>query len=88
MDEPKEANAGLVGLIIVTRKGYAKEDATPKDVDNEIIVSFFIYDENASPLHSKNVQVVLGRSSRFDQSAFSESYRNFVETMPDVAYEF
>jgi len=44
-DEPSETNAGLMGPIIITAKGKAKPDGSPKDVDQEFIASFMIFDE-------------------------------------------
>ena len=40
-----EINAGLLGPIIVTAKGKAKPDGSPKDVDREFVTSFMIFDE-------------------------------------------
>ena len=45
VDEPVETNAGLLGPIVVTRKGQARADATPGDVDQEIVLLFMIFDE-------------------------------------------
>jgi hypothetical protein len=45
VDPGVEINAGLLGPIIVTAKGKAKLDGTPKDVDREFIASFMIFDE-------------------------------------------
>lgn len=45
IDEPAETNAGLLGSLIITRKGMAKPDGSPKDVDKEFVVSFFIFNE-------------------------------------------
>jgi|SRR5215831_2154193 len=42
---PMEINAGLVGAIVVTAKGKAKPDGSPKDVDREFISAFQIFDE-------------------------------------------
>jgi hypothetical protein len=50
VDEPRETNAGLMGPIIVTRKGMARPDGSPKDVDREFVASFMIFDE----LNGKN----------------------------------
>jgi len=44
-DEPTETNAGLLGPIIITAKGKARADGTPKDVDREFVASFMIFDE-------------------------------------------
>jgi multicopper oxidase len=57
-DEPVETNAGLLGPIIVTAKGKAKPDGSPKDVDREFIALFMVFDElggqNAGLFHTIN----------------------------------
>jgi len=45
VDPNIEINAGLLGPIIVTAKGKAKPDGSPKDVDREFVASFMIFDE-------------------------------------------
>lgn len=48
--EAPEINAGLVGPIVVTAKGKAKPDGSPKDVDREFVASFMIFDQlNGKP---------------------------------------
>ena len=47
---PMEINAGLMGPIIITAKGKAKADGSPKDVNREFVTSFMIFDE----LHGKD----------------------------------
>lgn len=42
-----EINAGLLGPIIVTAKGKANPDGSPKDVDREFVTSFMVFDEMA-----------------------------------------
>jgi hypothetical protein len=44
-DEPTETNAGLLGPIIITAKGKARPDGSPKDVDREFVALFMIFDE-------------------------------------------
>jgi FtsP/CotA-like multicopper oxidase with cupredoxin domain len=46
--ESRDMNAGLIGPIIITGKGQAKPDSTPKDVDREFVVAFAIFDESES----------------------------------------
>lgn len=48
VDPGVEINAGLLGPIIVTAKGRARPDGSPKDVDQEFIASFLIFNELAS----------------------------------------
>ena len=45
VDAAVEINAGLLGPIIVTAKGKANPDGSPKDVDREFVASFMIFDE-------------------------------------------
>ncbi len=45
VDPGVEINAGLLGPIVVTAKGKAKPDGTPKDIDREFIASFMVFDE-------------------------------------------
>lgn len=45
VDPGIEINAGLLGPIIVTAKGKANPDGTPKGVDREFVASFMIFDE-------------------------------------------
>jgi hypothetical protein len=44
-DPAIEINAGLLGPIIVTAKGKANPDGSPKDVDREFVASFMIFNE-------------------------------------------
>ena len=46
--ESTDMNTGLVGPIIVTAKGKARPDGSPKDVDREFITDFAIFDETDS----------------------------------------
>jgi manganese oxidase len=47
VDPSIEINAGLLGPIIVTAKGKARPDGSPKDVNREFVTSFQIFDERA-----------------------------------------
>jgi manganese oxidase len=53
IDETSETNAGLMGPIIVTAKGKANSDGSPKDVDREFIASFMIFDELMAKFESQ-----------------------------------
>ena len=53
--ESRDMNSGLVGPIIISRKGSTKPDGTPKDVDREFVVSFAIFQENESGLFMHNI---------------------------------
>ena len=48
IEEEKDVNSGLIGPMIVTAKGQANPDGSPKDVDREIVAGFLEVDENLS----------------------------------------
>ena len=55
IDEPKDVNSGLMGPIIITARGKAREDGRPKDVDREFVNLFMIHDENDSWFIGDNI---------------------------------
>lgn len=48
VDEPRDTNTGLIGAILVTRRGMAGPAGRPRDVDREFISLFKVFDENRS----------------------------------------
>ena len=75
VDEPGDTNAGLVGPIIIARKGAARSDGRPTDVDREFVTLFTVFDENASPYLDHNIQTFAGSapSTKKDDEGFVES---------------
>ena len=55
-NEMQDVNAGLIGAMIVTRRGMARPDGTPKDVDREFAALFMVFDENQSWFLDYNIQ--------------------------------
>ena len=53
--EPKDVNAGLVGPMVITRRGMARSDGSPKDVDREFATLFMLIDENQSHYLQHNI---------------------------------
>lgn len=45
VDETAETNLGLLGPIVITARGRANPDGTPKGVDREFVTAWFIFDE-------------------------------------------
>lgn len=72
MDEA-DVYAGLVGAIIVTKKGMGDENAKPIDVDREFVNLFMIFDENSSPYLKDNEQTYCPGFSNPDPDDFVES---------------
>ncbi len=54
-DELRDVNTGLIGPIVVTRRGAAKEDGSPSDVDREVYSLFTQMDESQSRLLVENL---------------------------------
>ncbi|WP_238398590.1 multicopper oxidase domain-containing protein [Edaphobacter sp. 12200R-103] len=53
--ESRDINTGLIGPIIITRKGEARPDGSPKDIDREFIADFAIFDETNSWFVERNI---------------------------------
>ncbi len=56
VSEMIDVNSGLVGAIVITRRGMALPDGKPKDVDKEFVSLFIIFDENQSLFLDENIQ--------------------------------
>jgi hephaestin len=68
-DEIADTYAGLVGPIIVTWRGLARPDGSPKDVDRQFVTLFMVADENQSPYLRRNMRQFLsarGKRQRTD----------------------
>ena len=53
--ESRDMNSGLIGPIIVSKKGSTKPDGTPKDVDREFVTAFAIFAESSSAYFMMNI---------------------------------
>jgi len=75
VDEVSDTYAGLMGPIIVTRKGMARPDGSPKDVDRELVAMFMVMNENKSPWLDENVRTYATKpaSVNFDDADFQEA---------------
>jgi hephaestin len=56
VNESADINAGLIGPMIVTARGKAKADGSPKDVDREVVMAFAEMDENLSWFIDDNIK--------------------------------
>src|SRR5829696_8161258 len=66
VDESDDTNTGLIGPIIITRKGEAKEDGSPKGVDLEFVTLFTVFDENRSHYLDYNIEHFAGHPQGVD----------------------
>jgi len=69
VNEYKDVASGLVGPIIVARRGQTNSDGTPKDVDREIVALFTAFNENQSWYVQQNIAAHI---SAADQKALNK----------------
>jgi FtsP/CotA-like multicopper oxidase with cupredoxin domain len=77
VSESKDVASGLVGAIIVVRRGEANTDGTPKDVDREIVALFNVFDENQSWYLQDNIDAHI---SPADRKTLDTSEANFSDS--------
>lgn len=68
----QDSNSGLVGAIIVTAKGMARVDGTPKDVDREFVNLFTVMNENESWFLQQNIERYMKRAPALNDEEFVE----------------
>jgi FtsP/CotA-like multicopper oxidase with cupredoxin domain len=60
VDEMRDVNSGLNGMLVVTRRGMADANGRPKDVDREVFTLYLMYDENQSWYLDHNIKTYCG----------------------------
>jgi FtsP/CotA-like multicopper oxidase with cupredoxin domain len=55
-NELKDVESGLVGAMIITRRGMGGADGKPKDVDREFVCLYLLFDENVSWYLDNNIK--------------------------------
>ena len=68
VDEGKDVNAGLLGPLIITRRGMARADGSPKDVDREFVTQYGLFDETLSWYFGANVERLYGSAKSYDST--------------------
>jgi FtsP/CotA-like multicopper oxidase with cupredoxin domain len=87
--EVPELAEGLLGPIIITRKGTTKPNGTPKGVDREFIVSFDEFDENQSNYRDDNIKTYLRDKTKVTppDNEFTDWYlSNLIDTINGRMY--
>jgi FtsP/CotA-like multicopper oxidase with cupredoxin domain len=77
VNESKDGASGLLGAIIVARRGQANPDGTPKDVDREIVALFNTFNENLSWYAQENIDAHI---SVADQKTLDTKGANFSDS--------
>jgi FtsP/CotA-like multicopper oxidase with cupredoxin domain len=62
--EREDVFSGLIGPIIVTRRGMARPDGSPKDVDREFVTLFGSFNENKTHFTAENLKRYTGDTVR------------------------
>lgn len=72
---PADMQSGLIGPIIITKKGKANSDGSPEDIDREFVTLWTVFDENSSHYLAHNVNTFTGEpdSVNPDDPDFRES---------------
>jgi FtsP/CotA-like multicopper oxidase with cupredoxin domain len=55
LDETRSTNAGLLGPIIISKRGWRRDDGKLRGFDREFIMVFTVFDENASYFLNDNI---------------------------------
>ncbi|MGQ0703539.1 MAG: multicopper oxidase domain-containing protein, partial [Gemmatimonadales bacterium] len=87
--EDADVNAGLIGPMLVTRRGMARPDGSPMDVDRELVVAFAEFDENISGFLEDNINAYAGDKKRRPRIGdFGDLYyiANLRETMNGLSF--
>jgi manganese oxidase len=71
VNELKDVESGLIGAIIVSRRGMADADGKPKDVDREFVCLFMLFDENVSWYIDHNIQTFASDPKKVNKFEFS-----------------
>jgi hypothetical protein len=85
LQSPDE-NAGLIGPLIITRRGHARADGSPADVDREVVALFSTQDETLNPFLGTNLSdraINVRRISRTAKTFFDD---NVFPTINGYAY--
>lgn len=96
-NEERDVNAGLMGPMIVTAKGKARDDLKPTDVDREFVVAFMTIEEHESWYFRENLDrhaakpndITIGIGlfgATFAMGPDNAIYQPFVENMNGYLY--
>lgn len=73
VESVNDTNSGLIGPIVICRRGYLDENNKRTDVDHEFVLFFIIFDENLSWYLRHNIQ-------RFAPNRTNLNDRDFVQS--------
>ena len=66
VDEGRDVNTGLIGPMIITARGMAKPDGSPRGIDREFVAHFALFDEHLSWYWDQNLKDLYGDPAKYD----------------------
>jgi FtsP/CotA-like multicopper oxidase with cupredoxin domain len=72
-DEVRDTYSGLMGPMVVTAAGKARDDGSPTDVDREVFALFSVMDENQSIYIDREIDRLSEPDGLVDDEDFGES---------------
>lgn len=86
-DELRDVASGLFGVIVVTRRGMARPDGRPKDVDHEFATIFIAINENESWYLEDNIRAHTTDPKGVDRTEFSSvTPQGYVVSFPVTGF--
>jgi hephaestin len=85
-DEVADSYAGLIGPMIITRRGMARPDGSPKDVDRQFVALFEVVDENQSPWLGRNIRRYARRARTVDRDGGDFVESNLMHSINGYVY--
>jgi len=73
VDEIRDTNTGLIGPMVITKKGSALKNGRPKDVDKEFFSLYSVLNENESLFFDKFVATLAHPAEVVNDPEFEES---------------
>ena len=69
--EMRDVESGLIGAIVITRRGMAGANGLPKDVDRDFVTLFMVYDENNSWYLDQNIKTYVSDPKGLNKLEFA-----------------
>jgi manganese oxidase len=85
-DEVADTYSGLIGVMEITRRGMARADGSPNDVDREVFTNFMVADENQSPYIDENIALFTGDPASVDKEDEEFQESNLMHSINGYVY--
>jgi hypothetical protein len=85
----QDTAAGLIGGVVVTRKGEALPNGKPMQPDNELFAMYSVFDESISPYFEDNIRLFLGEEQLNNETLLNDeefSASNLMNTINGLTY--